>query len=406
MTIEVRSPDPDEWRAAADAFRAALLYGPTSDDEWARVEASWQGCDSVTAWDAGRCIGHAGAFRFDTVVPGGARLATAGVTRVGVLPTHTRRGLLTTMMRQLLHEARHERNQPIASLRASEAVIYDRFGFGVAGHVHEVEIERRRAAFHRGLATSRAIRLLERDEILDVVPELYDRVAHQRPGIITRPDWMWRRHLEEALPGGKAARHVALHVDDGGTPDGYVDYELTWDEAFGREAIGRADVHDLWGADPDVEAALWRHLLELDLVDAVRGERPVDDVVRWWLLDRRALRTANVWDEQWVRLLDVERALSARTYADGPAVTIEVSDDLFTDNTGTWVVGNDGAGREPTARPQLRCGIAELSAAYLGGTSWWELAAGGRVDELAPGAVAAADTRFAHRPAPFSGTFF
>ncbi len=55
-----------------------------------------------------RCVGHVGAYRFDTTVPGGARLPTAGYSRVGVLPTHTRRGLLTQMMQRSLREA-HER---------------------------------------------------------------------------------------------------------------------------------------------------------------------------------------------------------------------------------------------------------------------------------------------------------
>jgi predicted acetyltransferase len=406
-TIEVRAPEPHEWRAATDTFRAALLSPPSSDEDWAKGDDSWHACASLTAWDGTRCVGHAGAYPFETVVPGGARLPTAGITRVGVLPTHTRRGLLSTMMHRLLREARHERGQTLASLRASEAVIYGRFGFGVAGHACEVEIERRRAGFHRGLGAGGSMRLLARDEILDIVPELYDRVAGWRPGVIARPAWMWRRYLEGALPDGKEARDVAVHLAGTGDPDGYVDYELSWEERFGELSHSTAVIHDLWGATPEVEATLWRHVLDLDLVDHVRAsERPIDDVVRWWLRDARALRTAFVWDEQWLRILDVEAALAARTFGAGRPVVIEVRDDLFDDNDGVWTVDEDGAASTPSAAPDLRCGIAELSAAYLGGTSWWELAAGGRIEAGSPGVVAAADALFAHRPAPFCGSFF
>ncbi len=53
------------------------------------IAGSWEGSDSITAWEDGRCIGHAGAFRFLTMVPGGAVVPTAGVTRVGVRQTST-----------------------------------------------------------------------------------------------------------------------------------------------------------------------------------------------------------------------------------------------------------------------------------------------------------------------------
>ena len=58
-------------------------------------------------------------------MPGGATLPTSGVTRVGVLPTHRRRGLARRLMERLLTEA-HARGQVLASLRASETAIYPR----------------------------------------------------------------------------------------------------------------------------------------------------------------------------------------------------------------------------------------------------------------------------------------
>ena len=62
----------------------------------------------------------------------GATVPAAGVTIVTVHPTHRRRGILSTMMDRQLADL-HERGEPIAVLRASEAAIYGRFGYA-AGH--------------------------------------------------------------------------------------------------------------------------------------------------------------------------------------------------------------------------------------------------------------------------------
>ena len=61
---------------------------------------------------------------------------------------------------------------------------------------------------------------------------------------------------------------------------------------------------------------------------------------------RTRLRDAGDLDEQWVRLLDVDAALTARTY--GPCsttVTIAVTDPLIEDNNDRWAISAGGAKR-------------------------------------------------------------
>ena len=93
---------------------------------------------------------------------------------------------------------------------------------------------------------------------------------------------------------------------------------------------GKGEVHDVVAVDDGVELALWRYLLEIDLIRTWKAdERPVDDIVRWAVADSRAYTIKSVDDEQWVRVVDVEAALSARTY--NPAVgsvTVGVSDPI------------------------------------------------------------------------------
>jgi predicted acetyltransferase len=401
MPYELRVTGPDEWRAAADTMAAALHFPPSTDEKWPTSVPSWEGSHSISAWDGGRCVGHGAYYFFETSVPGGERLATAGVTRVGVRQTHTRQGILTAIMSCMLHDA-HEQGMPLASLRASEAVIYSRFGYGVAGEAIDYTITNPRLRPEVG--TTGTFTTIDRDEAMAVIPALYDRVAFNRPGVIRRPEWMWRRYMEEFLDGTKP-RQVIVHRDDRGDPDGFVDVETAWDEED-RYAI--ATIHDLWGRHPEAEAALWRYVFDIDLVRTIKAaERPVDDLIRWFLIDRRDLQVKSVWDEQWVRLVDVDTALRSRAYGSDETLTISVRDRLLEHNNATWRIA--GGKVEPAGaadNADLTVDVAALGAAYFGATSWYELAATPAVETAGPAAIARADRIFQSRPLPRCGSFF
>jgi predicted acetyltransferase len=415
VTIDIRATPLELARAASDTFGSALLFPRVTDEEWSSRQASWLESDSFSAWDDDRCVGHAGSFRFDTSVPGGARLSTAGVTRVGVLPTYTRRGLLTSMMRELLSSVRSS-GTVLATLRASEATIYKRFGYGIAAEGASVRITSSAIGAVAAPAPG-THRILRHDELMTVLPPLYEQCGRRRVGTISRPDFMWRRYLEDALSGAKPS-FVVVHDNEDGVSDGYVHYDVKWREATEvAPEVGVGEVNDLWGIDASVERALWAYLLGIDLVvEWSADERPIDEALRFAVPNTRAYKLRDRWDEQWLRILDVDAALTARTY--GPctgAVTIEVRDPWFEENNGTWRIDATGAqrssgGGSPAA---LVVDIATVSAAYLGGTSWRELTDAGQVlsadgtdAEPAADVVATADALFAQRPAPFCGSFY
>jgi predicted acetyltransferase len=403
---DIRTVTAEERRPVVDAFRAALLSGPVNDEAFAAGAASWDESDSLAAWDGDLCLGSVGAFRFDSTVPGGTKVKTAGVTRVGVLPTHTRRGLLTRMMHRLLSESR-ERGNVLATLHASETSIYGRYGFGLGTDTIAAFVTPRAAKPWRTPVAPGSMRLLPYAEVLDVVPPLYERVARWRVGSISRPDWMWKRRLKDASEPGEAlfgkGSFVAVHSD--GHDDGYVHYDVDWDDSFATNPVGAGTVRDLWGASPAVELELWRFLLDIDLVVRWEAEtRPVDEPVRRAMHDTRAYESRQRLDEQWVRLLDVAAALGARTY--GPVdqpVTIAVTDPMFTDNCGTWAIS--AAGATPAERPEVTVDIATLSAAYLGAVSWVDLATTGEVTADVE-VLRRLDALFAVRPTPFCGTMY
>lgn len=402
MSIEFRVTKPDEYRAAADAFCIALMSTPPNDEQWERTRSSWDEMPSMSAWDGDRCIGHAGQFLVDTTVPGGVRLPTGAVSRVGVLASHRRRGVATELMHALIRDAA-QRGLALMSLRASETTIYERYGFGIAGDDVEAELEPERARPIRGAAPG-SFRILDPDDILVTVMPLYERFAHRRPGRITRPASFWRRLFRSAIER-TSPTFVAVHTDPDGDDDGYVLYETGWsaDDAQG----GTGHVHELFAADDAAELALWSYVCDVDLVRTWKlHERPVDDLVRRAAHDPRSYRVRRIEDEQWLRIVDVELALAVRAYGHvSGSVNVQVSDPLLPANHGTWRISPAGAMRthEPA---HLVTDIAGLSTVYLGGPTWSEAAAIGLVETRHADALDVADALFASRPLPWCGTFF
>ncbi|MEO1056001.1 MAG: GNAT family N-acetyltransferase, partial [Actinomycetota bacterium] len=266
--FEIRQIGADEARPIADVVRASLLGGPISDEDAEWGTRTWSQGRFLGAFESDRAVGHVGSFDSDSTVPGGAQLRTAGVTRVGVLPTHTRRGLLTTMMHRLLEEERNA-GSVLATLWASETSIYGRFGFGHATDTQSIEIDAQAARPLRGAPTG-SMRLLDRRELDDVVPPLYERVARRRTGSMSRQQWMWERSLKparEPTSGNESpGAYVAVHTNAAGVDDGFVHYEVTWTPRRAGKIVGKGTVKDLWGADGRVETELWRYLLAVDLV--------------------------------------------------------------------------------------------------------------------------------------------
>jgi predicted acetyltransferase len=362
---------------------------------------------SVSAWDDDRCVGHAGQFDVDGIVPGGRRLAAGAVTRVAVLPTHRRRGVAKGLMHRLIADG-VDQGLALMLLWASETGIYRRFGFGHAADSANLQIDVAGASPLRRAEAPGEFALLTPEEALHEIPAVYDAVALRRAGAITRPNETWWRRQFDALLERRKAEFVVVHRDGDGRADGYVHYGSSWNDDEPDEApTGNGTVHDLFAIDDRVELALWQYLLDVDLVTRWRANgRPIDDLVRAAALDSRAVRTRAVDDALWLRLVDVDAALSARSYRDlRGSVVIRVADPLVERNNRSWRVSADGAELTDVAA-DLSVDVATLSSRFLGGGTWRTLAALGDVDVADDEVLDVADALFGCDRAPFCGTFF
>ena len=173
MAIEVRAVEADEvGKALAPIWH--YFGGRPEAEEVEKLGRILPPERVLAAVEGDEIVGGAGAYLFDSTVPGGAQVPTAGVMAVGVLPTHRRRGALTALMRKQLADA-HERGEPIATLFAAEGGIYARFGYGLASLAGDIELPKeharpweRRAA--RNCAAARHGRRAARGRARDLRP--------------------------------------------------------------------------------------------------------------------------------------------------------------------------------------------------------------------------------------------
>jgi predicted acetyltransferase len=366
------------------------VYTDHDRERYARIDEPER---SLAWFDDGRIVATASAFTRSVTVPG-AIVPCAAVTAIAVVPTHRRRGLLSSMMRRQLDDLR-ARGDALAILWASEGGIYGRYGYGIGARA--AQLVARRPAARLALAPEPGDPLAAgpAGDHVEAMRAVHERVRPHRPGMLDRPGPWWGDRLNDA----ESDRHGAQPLQAVTVEDGYALYAVRPD--WGEEGpAGEVGIRELVAASPEARGRLWAYLLDQDLTKTISWRSaPVDEPLWLMLSDPRAVRTSVV-DALWVRLVDVAAALSARTYASDPDVVIEVADERCVWNAGRYRLADGSCTRVDDA-PDLALDVATLASAYLGGTTLLALASAGRVRELTPGAVARASTAFRGAVAPW-----
>jgi predicted acetyltransferase len=407
MTIEITGIAEPEWTAFNRVDELAFGYDAT-DEENELDRTLREPKRMIAARIGGEMVGIAGAYSFDMTVPGGSA-PVAGVTWVGVLPTHRRRGVLTAMMRHQLHGLHESQGEAVAALYASESVIYGRFGYGQASQELRLTMQRGANALRRTTPDNAlTLRLCDPKEILASLKPVYEVEQAQRPGMLARDDRWWRVTTfwpERRRDGASSLR--AVTVSDARLR-GYAIFAIKDDWVEGRPA-SVVRVREMFATDPEAYAAIWRFLLDIDLTAIVEARsRPVDDPLLHLLTDPRGARPV-MTDGLYVRLADIDRALTQRTYEAPVDVVLDVTDDFCPWNAGRWRLAGNATGATCTRTndsADVTLSSTELGAAYLGGTSLGTLARAGRVSEQTRGALSAIDRAFRSEPLPWCPVMF
>lgn len=363
----------------------------------------------LAAFDGERIVGGAAAYAFSLTVPGARQLPAAGVTLVGVMPTHRRRGILRQMMARQLSDSRAA-GDALAILWASEGVIYQRFGYGLASLNGAINIERSKAVFRRPQPPSGEVRLIDSAEAGRLYPQVYAAVAAQVPGFYARDDSWWQHMVLPDPPHwrrGAGRKHFVVHERDG-RPTGYAVYRIK-EEWGDRGPKSELRVQDVQAVDPAAERDVWQYLFGVDLIGTItRGLGPPDSPLLLQL-EQPGLLGLRIGDGLWLRLLDVPAALAGRGYAQDGQVVLEVSDEFMPDVGGRFRLAvKDGTGRaeRTSAEAELALEANDLASVYLGGLTFAQLARAGRTRELRTGAGARADRMLASPVQPWCPQVF
>ncbi|KIF00572.1 acetyltransferase, partial [Streptomyces sp. RSD-27] len=382
--VDIREvPEDDIARAQEHAYLA--FHDRPEPEGRERHHALLSRCDRLGAYDGDTLVGFMAAHPFRLSVPG-SELACPGLTFVSVAPTHRRRGVLTALMDEQLRRAAAA-GSPLVCLWASEAAIYGRFGYGPATQGLTVEIDSSRPLALRIEPDPRPLRLVDPADALAVIGPCHEAARRTRAGRPSRTparwtqEWLCEQDEEDKEFG--PPRIAALGAP-GEPVAGYVLYRTKQEDDDGNaRATGVVRVDELEAETPAVAAALWDYTASLDLTGTVRAwGRPVDDPLLHFAADRDQVRVTAQFPALWLRLVDVQEALTARSWAAPVELVLEVADARLPANSGRFRLkaGPGGAAYEPArADPDLTLDVRELAACYLGGTRVAELVAAGLV---------------------------
>ncbi|MBH0128976.1 GNAT family N-acetyltransferase [Salinibacterium sp. NK8237] len=407
-------------RAAFEAWFQADsrgFHGPAMSKE--QVDSNFAGVTyrrTIGVWDDRLVapeipVATTSSWTEQLTVPGGQSIDAWAISSVTVSPTHRRRGIARSLLEGELRSAA-AMGLPMAMLTVSESTIYGRFGFGQAVFAADLTIDTTRASLvaHERRGT---LQHVSPAVFVSEAPTVFERIRLATPGQIKVWPLRWEQ-IAGTAPGDEEYTkntRIVRFDDESGTSRGFVVYRVK--DGGADFTHHKLTVDYLLAETPEAYEALWRFVLEVDLVREVKAElRSIDEPLLWLLSDMRAAQVSPI-DHLWLRIIDVPASLTARTYSGAAELGFDVSDDLGFAH-GRYVLTTDEGGMPqvgqvvelPDAIASVSLSVNELSSLYLGGVTVSALVAAGRITELTEGAAAAVERVFHAPTTPWLNIWF
>lgn len=399
MSIEIRSAAPEEMRQFGDL--TAYAYGGAfgdGDDNLAMQSnrPEWLLC----AFDGPRMVASYGTIPF-TARANGEAVPLGGVTTVATAPEYRRRGLLRSITERALN-AQREAGQPVAALWASQAAIYQRYGYAAASTLVHYEIDTVDVNLLEPPSGDLEVTREPTADAFEDLKQVYRAFVAPRTLYLHRSSVLWQSGILGQQPGSGPI-HIAVCRNAAGAARGYVIYTLRSASVAHATRPQEIAVRDLVWLDPDACRTLWAFLARHDLVGRIRWEgAPLDDPLPELLSEPRLCHRRSA-EGVWLRIVDVAGALAARGYDQDGELNLEIAPDRLTPwNDGRWrlTVSNGSATVErTTAEPELRLPTKSLASLWCGRRRVQDLAGWGLVDAQQR-VVSHAGALFATRHAP------
>jgi predicted acetyltransferase len=392
MSIELRTSTWDDF-PSVKVINARGENGYRSQVDFDAHRLVFTPDRSIMAFDGKNMVGNALSYEMDMYIPGGLS-KIAAVASVSVQATHRRKGINRSIMKYQLEDI-HSRQEPLAVLQASESIIYGRYGYGMSSFESNLEIEKTRSAYAIDHVPEGQSYFIEESEAREIFPQIYAKAIENRVGMVRRRENWWEfRFREPGLKGGDPKSWFVKYQKNG-EADGYLRYTINDAEL---------NIIELIASSHEAYSSLWRLCLDMDLVDIIKAEhRPADEELKWMLADPRRL-IEHSCDRYWVRLVDVKKALSQRSYLVDGSLTLEVRDSFLPWNQEVVELRSE-SGESSCAtsnrNPDIVLSAGDLGAVYLGGINFSTLLAAGRIEEITKGSISKANLMFSTKRNPW-----
>ncbi len=324
----------------------------------------------------GELQGVVNGYESAIALPGGNWVSHLAVTHVGVSPTHARRGIARRLLTEQLRQAR-ARGFAVAGLRASDARIYGRYGYGIASWSIRQEVD---------LANGGRLKAGYRGEVRQVDAlgsfDLFKKIANSGPtpraATLRRWDAWWEIQKFRTEQG--STPHHAVIIGSEGAVRGYLRFHVHPSENWFTSTQRTVIVDDLVAHDDNAWRGLMGHLFSQDILHKViLPSRPIDDPLQLLIDNPRAVQISDLRDESWIRPLDLEKFLNGRSFGRNTRVVLRVTDPILPENSGVWSLSSNGAVRSQET-PMIDLSLQTLTELAFGAQSATSLAAAGRIE--------------------------
>lgn len=399
MSIEIRPASAEEM--AQLGILGGYVYGGSFGDGPDNIIATanrpeWTLC----AFIDGQLASSFTNIPF-TMRANGKAMPLAGVSTIGTQPEHRRQGLVRRIHTQAFADMR-DAGQPVAALWASQAAIYQRYGYAMTTVCRRYSVDTVDVQFHDGDGGSSNVQRVDPATAYDSVKSIYIEFVSDRMCYLHRAKTLWLQNALEPKPADGPV-WVAVCTDEDDKAQGYVIYTLRSGRVEHPSRSQELAIRDLAWLTPDAYRSLWRFIASHDLVGRVRwNDAPADDPAAEFFMEPRLLN-AEDREGAWFRVVDLPAALAGRGYDVEEDLTLRVADDALTPwNDGVWQLqaAADGSHvRQANALADIELSAKALASLFTGFRSASQLASWGLLSGDAQ-AIRRADALFRTRHAP------
>ncbi|MDA0350866.1 MAG: GNAT family N-acetyltransferase [Chloroflexi bacterium] len=357
MAIEIRSANADEL---PDVLRILTTSLAQPLEDFAALQPDF----TLVAFDDGRPASVHGSWPL-TMRFNGKAVPISGVTTVSTDSIDRQRGYLRKLITRHFEELHEAGERPLAVLFASQAAIYQRYGYAVVSTQYQYDIEPRFIQFNEALETPGRLRHVDPDPDKDfgTLVGLYREYREARTGEVHRGKPMWDAGI--LAPPAKGETRSVLVYEEDGELQGYAIYRTGPGNAPWPEPNHVCEIDDIVWLTPQAYRAFWQNFATMQLVNKVSWHNvSPDDPLPHLLLEPRMLRRRSR-DQLLARVVDVEGSFRGRGYEESERLTFTLEDDVCPWNTGTWQIhtgpddaevtrlseGTDGAAADVSLRP-------------------------------------------------------